>query len=248
MYACAVNFRCGVIEPGLAHTCPRSTSLRSVPAQQQPDVVARLPLVQELAEHLDARHDLLLRRTDPDDLHFLAHLHDPALHTARHDRPAARDREHVLDRHQEVLVDRPLRNRNVRVHRVHQLHDALGVGRGRVRRLARLQGRALHDRRLVPGESVRRQQLPDLGEWRLLFGPPAGSAQSSGGSGGRGRHERSWFDGSDLGDHRADDGRPESTTLHPHRPDGRRDNGLYASSFALDVGARAGFGPRKKTG
>lgn len=61
---------------------------------------------------------------------------------------------------------------------------------------------------------------------RLLFGPPAGSAQSSGGSGGRGRHERSWFDGSDLGDHRADDGRPESTTLHPHRPDGRRDNGL----------------------
>ncbi|MEO7095283.1 MAG: GTP-binding protein, partial [Polyangiales bacterium] len=35
---------------------------------------------------------------------LLARLHDPALDTARHDRAAPLDREHVLDRHQERLL------------------------------------------------------------------------------------------------------------------------------------------------
>jgi hypothetical protein len=63
-YTSALNFVCGVIEPGFASTWPRSTSLRLVP-RSSPDVVARLALVQQLLEHLHARHDRLLRRRIP---------------------------------------------------------------------------------------------------------------------------------------------------------------------------------------
>jgi hypothetical protein len=48
------------------------------------------------------------RSADADDLDFLADLHDAALDATGHHRAAARDREHVLDRHQERLVDRTL--------------------------------------------------------------------------------------------------------------------------------------------
>src|SRR5690606_7105359 len=65
-------------------------------AQQHADVVARLALVQQLAEHLDARADRLLHRTDADDLDFLADLDDAALDPAGDHGAAARDREHVL--------------------------------------------------------------------------------------------------------------------------------------------------------
>ena len=43
-------------------------------AQQRADVVAGLALVEQLAEHLDAGHDGLLRGADADDLDFLADL------------------------------------------------------------------------------------------------------------------------------------------------------------------------------
>src|SRR5690606_25608084 len=43
-------------------------------AQQRTDVVARLTLVEQLAEHLNAGNRRLLRRTDADDLDFLADL------------------------------------------------------------------------------------------------------------------------------------------------------------------------------
>ena len=94
-------------------------------AEQETDVVARLTLIEELAEHLDAGDDLLDGRTDADDLDFLADLDDSALDTAGDDRAAAGDREDVFDRHQERLVDGALRHRDVVVDRVHQLHDLL---------------------------------------------------------------------------------------------------------------------------
>ena len=92
-------------------------------AQQRADIVARLALVQQLAEHFDAGDRGLGGRTDADDLDFLADLDDAALDAARHHRAAARDREHVFDRHQERLVDRTFRLRNVLVDRLHQLQD-----------------------------------------------------------------------------------------------------------------------------
>ena len=56
---------------------------------------------------------VFVRRADADDLDFLADLDDAALDAAGHHRAAARDREHVFDRHQERLVDRTLRLRDV---------------------------------------------------------------------------------------------------------------------------------------
>ena len=114
---------CGVIEPGLGQNLAALDAFALDAAQQRADVVARLALVQQLAEHLDARDDRLRGRPDADDLDCLAHLDDAALDAARHHRAAARDREHVFDRHQERLVDRTLRLRDILVHRLHQLQD-----------------------------------------------------------------------------------------------------------------------------
>src|SRR2546430_12133626 len=87
------------------------------PAQQQADVVPRLPLIQQLAEHLHSRHHHLLVRPKPHHLHFLVHLHLSPLDPPRRHRAPARDREHVLHRHQERLVHLPLPPRNVLVQR-----------------------------------------------------------------------------------------------------------------------------------
>src|SRR5688572_7590552 len=92
-------------------------------AQQHTHVVARLPLVQELAEHLHTRADRLLRVADTDDLDFVVHLDDAALDTPRHHRAAARDRKHVFHRHQERTVDRALRHRDPLVHLIDQLEE-----------------------------------------------------------------------------------------------------------------------------
>src|SRR5512144_2267462 len=47
------------------------------PPQQQPHVVPRLPVIQELAEHLHPRHHRLLVRPEPHHLHLVLHLHLP---------------------------------------------------------------------------------------------------------------------------------------------------------------------------
>src|SRR5690606_29933210 len=57
--------------------------------RQQAGVVARLALVEHLAEHLRARDRGLLGRTDTDDLDFLAHLDHAALDAPGHHRAAA---------------------------------------------------------------------------------------------------------------------------------------------------------------
>ena len=92
-------------------------------AQQHPDIVPRLALVEQLAEHLNARARRLHRLLQAHDLDLVAHLHNTALDTARHHRAPARDREHILDRHQERQVHRTLRLRDILVHRRHQLQD-----------------------------------------------------------------------------------------------------------------------------
>src|SRR6266542_3743423 len=121
-----------MLSPGITISTP-SGSLPTLhvvllrAAQQNPDVVPGLPLIQKLAEHLHARRHRLLRVPQPDDLHLVADLHHATLHPARHHRPAAGYREDVLHRHQERLVDRALRHRNVRVDRLRQLVDALAL-------------------------------------------------------------------------------------------------------------------------
>ena len=76
-----------------------------------------------------------------------------------HHRAASRDREDVFDRHQERLVDGTRRQRNIRIHRRHQL-----VHLGFPLRLAvqRAQGRAANHRQIVARELVLRQQFADF--------------------------------------------------------------------------------------
>ena len=84
----------------------------------------------------------------------------PALDAAGGDRAAAGDREDVLDRHQERLVDVARRARGCSwSHARHELVDLagpLGVA------LEGLQGRTDDDRHLVAGELVRGEQLAHL--------------------------------------------------------------------------------------
>ena len=137
-------------------TCPRGNVLALDAAEEEAHVVAGLAVVERLAEHLDAGDDRLSRLAEADDLDLLAGLDDAALDTAGRDGAAPLDAEDVLDGHQERLVARPLRLRDVRVDRVHQLPDALELGRVGVLalRLHCLEGGAPDDRHLVAGEVV----------------------------------------------------------------------------------------------
>src|SRR5262245_62539825 len=68
-------------------------------AQQGSNIVPRLPFVQQLAEHLHARHHRLARVVHPHDLDLFPHLHAPPLPPARHHPPPPPDPQHVLARH-----------------------------------------------------------------------------------------------------------------------------------------------------
>src|ERR1700682_5872114 len=128
-------------------------------AKQAADVVTGLARVQELVEHLDSGHDRLAGVVDADHLDFFVDLDLAALDAAGDDRATTFDREDVLDRHHERLVEGALRHRDVTVDRVHQLRDRvfpLGVA------FERLERRHLDDGNVFAGELVLRQQLADL--------------------------------------------------------------------------------------
>src|ERR1700730_12064317 len=128
-------------------------------AQQAADVVARLAGIEQLVEHLDAGHDRLAGVVDADHLDFLVDLDLATLDPAGHHRATTFDREDVLDRHHERLVQGALRYRDVAVDRVHQLRDRvfpLGVA------LERLERRDLDDRDVFARELVLREQFADL--------------------------------------------------------------------------------------
>src|SRR5688500_13694186 len=131
-------------------------------AEQETDVVARLTLIEQLAEHLDAGDDLLLGGTQTDDLDFLADLDHTALDTTGDDRAAAGDGEDVLDRHQERLVDGPLGNRNVAVHGVHELDDLVGPLVDVVGSRQGVEGGGADEGNVIAGKLVAREQLADF--------------------------------------------------------------------------------------
>src|SRR5579884_967790 len=129
------------------------------PPPQQPHVVPRLPLVQQLPKHRHPRHHRPLLRPKPHQLHLVPHPHPPPLNPPRHHRPPPRNRKHILHRQQKRLVHLPHRHRNVAVQRLQQLphlpHPTLLP-------LQRLQRRPPNHRHLVPRILILRQQLPHL--------------------------------------------------------------------------------------
>src|SRR5678815_1712395 len=71
--------------------------------QQYASIVTRHHFVQFLVEHFRTRDDRCLRLAQSHDLHLVALLGMPAIHTPRHHRPATLDREHVFHRHHEPV-------------------------------------------------------------------------------------------------------------------------------------------------
>ena len=114
---------CGLIDARLAQHLPPLHVVPLHAPQQRPDVVPGFPAVQRLLEHLDPGHDHLPALAHPHDLDLVPGLDDPPLDPPGHHRAPPLDPEHVLDRHQERQVDRPLRRRDVVVDRLHQLQD-----------------------------------------------------------------------------------------------------------------------------
>ena len=113
----------GVDRARLAQHLPPLHLVALHPAQQAAHVVPGQPLVQRLLEHLHPGHHHLAPLAHAHDLDLLARLDHAALDPPGHHRAPPLDAEDVLDRHQERLVHRPLRGRDVVVDRLHQLQD-----------------------------------------------------------------------------------------------------------------------------
>ena len=127
-----------------------------MPRSSKPHVVSRHPFVQQLAEHLHARHHPLDRRAESHNLHFLAHLHLAPLDSPGHHRAASGDRKNILDRHRKRLVHIPLRQGHVLIHRRHQLQNRLLPLLFAVQRAQR---RAANHRNGIARELIGLQQL-----------------------------------------------------------------------------------------
>src|SRR6476469_969058 len=144
----------------LAENLPALDLLALGTAQEAADVVARLTLVEDLAEHLDAGDDRLGRlRVDADDLDLVTGVDDALLDTTGCDGAAAGDREDVLDRHQEGAVQRTLGLRDVGIEVAGQLDD---LGLVLLVTLERLERRAGDDRDVVAREVVLGEQVTHL--------------------------------------------------------------------------------------
>src|SRR3954452_12070414 len=144
---------------GLAEDLPALDLLALGAAKEAADVVARLTLVQDLAEHLDAGHDRAARIGDADDLDGVTAVDDALLDAAGRDGAAAGDREDVLDRHQERLVEIALGLRDVGVQVLGELDDLRLVV---LVALERLERRAGDERDVVAREVVLAQEVTDL--------------------------------------------------------------------------------------
>ena len=89
---------CGVMEPGLASTWPRSQCVLLDTTQEHANVVASNPFLERLVEHFDAGDDRLARlRRKPNDLAIITHLDDTTLDSAGTHGAAPLDRENVFD-------------------------------------------------------------------------------------------------------------------------------------------------------
>ena len=139
-------------------------------AKQNTNVVASLTLIEQLAEHFNARAGRLRRRLHAHDFNFVANLDHAAFNTTRHHRTAAGNREHVFDRHEERLINSTFRRRNVRVKRFGELENRRFADRALVAFEGEL-GRTLDDGNVITREVVLREQFANFhfNEFEQLF-------------------------------------------------------------------------------
>ncbi len=130
-------------------------------ADQSTDVVASFTAIKQLAEHFDAGDGGLAGVLDADDFDFVANVHNAGLDTTGNNRTTTRDREHVFDRHQEVLVDRTVGLRDVAVDSVHQSLDR-GLADFRVTIFQSGQSRTLDDGDFIAVEAVFAEQFANF--------------------------------------------------------------------------------------
>ncbi len=109
--------------PGLhKHLAPLDLGPLHAP-QEAAHIVARFPVVQRLLEHLHPGHDHLAALAQAHDLDLVPGLDPAPLDPPGHHRAPPLDPEDIFDRHQEGLIDRPLRRRHVIINRLHQLQN-----------------------------------------------------------------------------------------------------------------------------
>ncbi len=87
-------------------------------------VIAGLTLREELAEHLNTGdHRSAGFVAEANEFHRVIDVDGTGFDTTGNDSTTASDGEDVFDRHEEVLVNKTLRKRDVLIHSVHKLHD-----------------------------------------------------------------------------------------------------------------------------
>src|SRR5207244_1032505 len=158
-YTSLSNCVCGVMLFGFASTIPRSTSFFSTPRSRSPTLSPACPSSSSLRNPSTPVTTTFLPIPTPPTSTPPPPLPPPPLHPSRCHRPPARDRKHVLHRHQERLLDLPLRDRNVLVQRRQQL---VHLPHPRLVPRDRLQGRPPDHRNVVPRVLVLAQELPHL--------------------------------------------------------------------------------------
>ena len=134
------------------------TTLNLVPlhtSQKCTNVVPRLTTIQELAKHLYTSTHRLRRLTYPYNLNLIANPHNTSLYPTRHNRPTARNRKHILYRHQKRAIHRTLRRRYIRINFSHQLQNRRRTNLT-ITILQSRQRRTLHHRYIITRKIIQR--------------------------------------------------------------------------------------------
>ena len=131
-------------------------------AEKSADVVACFSTVEDLTEHFNARNNRIFRFvSEADDFNCVANFEFATFNTACSNSAAACDGEDVFDRHEERLVRRALRSRDVFVNSIHQFEDGRFADFAFVA-FEGFESRANYDRNFVAGEIVGAEEITNF--------------------------------------------------------------------------------------